>query len=75
NHTPKVVDRIVKTVMICSQLEQHMTVELGIPPTSRKHSSADLANDRRIILDELWCRSHVFQYLPVHFPEFPQVAL
>lgn len=75
NHTPKVVDRIGKTVMFCSQLEQHMTVELDIPPTSRKHTSADLANDRRIILDELRFRSHVFQYLPgrnhVHFPEFP----
>ena len=38
NHTPQMVDHIGKTVLFCSKLEQHMLVELGIPPTSREHS-------------------------------------
>jgi L1 cell adhesion molecule like protein len=64
NHTPEMVMRIGKTVMFCHEVAKLIEFQMGVPPTSRKHTQQKAIRDRGLILEEIVDKAKVFTYTP-----------
>ncbi|CAC5406573.1 unnamed protein product [Mytilus coruscus] len=66
NHSPEIVDRIGKTMMVCHRIQENLEKSLKIPPSSSSHSKQTLDKDRLSIIKQLK-DGQVFKSIPGRF--------
>lgn len=66
NHSPEIVDRIGKTMMVCHRIQENLEKSLKIPPTSSSHTKQSLDKDRLTIIKALK-DGQVFKSIPGRF--------